>query len=184
MPGKVTLVLGGVRSGKSAFAEELTGRSEGPVFYLATGQATDGEMAERIRRHRERRPANWHTLEEPVALPEALGRVMAEQAEIAVVLVDSVDVWVSNLMLADEGGDPAAAEGSAMDALELTVSLCRENAGQSILVSSEVGLSLVAPSRLGRQFQDLLGTVNQRAAALADEVYLVVAGIPVKVKPA
>ncbi len=183
MPGKVTLVLGGVRSGKSAFAEELAGRSGEQVLYLATGQATDGEMRERIRRHKERRSAQWHTLEEPVALPEALGRVMAEQAEFAVILLDSVDIWVSNLMLADEEGYPAATEGSAMDALELTVSLCRENAGQAILVSSEVGLSLVPTSRLGRQFQDLLGTVNQRAAALADEVFLVVAGIPVKVKP-
>jgi adenosylcobinamide kinase/adenosylcobinamide-phosphate guanylyltransferase len=183
MSGKLTLALGGIRSGKSAFAEELAGRSGDPVLYVATGQASDGEMAERIQRHQERRPAHWHTLEEPLHLPEALQRFMDERPSVGVVLVDSIDIWVSNLLLAREEDGPAPVEGFALESLESIVSLCRQREVQGVLVSSEVGLSPVLPNRLGRRFQDLLGTVNQRAAALADEVYLVVAGIPVRIKP-
>ena len=183
MPGKVTLVIGGIRSGKSAFAEELAGRSGKPVLYVATGQAFDEEMADRIRKHRQRRPTHWHTLEEPLSLPDALSRSNLQDGEAGVILLDSVDVWVSNLLLAREEEEPAATERLALESLESTLNLCRQGAMQTVLVSSEVGLSPVSPNPLGRRFQDLLGTVNQRAAELADEVFLVVAGIPAKVKP-
>lgn len=183
MSGKSTLVLGGIRSGKSAFAEELADSSGDPVLYVATGQSVDAEMAERIRKHRERRPAHWHTLEEPLHLSEALQRFMEGRPSVDVMLVDSIDTWVSNLLLDREEEGPARAECLALESLESVVSLCRQRTIQGVLVSSEVGLSPVTPNRLGRQFQDLLGTVNQRAAALADEVYLVVAGIPVRIKP-
>ena len=177
------MALGGIRSGKSAFAEDMARRSGETVLYVATGQAIDEEMADRIHRHRERRPAHWHTLEEPLAVPEALGSFLARKPEVSIILLDSVDVWVSNFLLNREE-EPAAIENSALEALESLLNLCRGQAGQSFLVSSEVGLSPVSANPLGRQFQDLLGTVNQRAAALADEVYLVVAGIPVKIKSA
>ena len=183
MPGKVTLVLGGIRSGKSAFAEELADRSGELVLYVATGKALDEEMADRIRRHRERRPAHWQTLEEQLYLPDALRCSNLHDVEVGVILLDSVDVWVSNLLLAEEDEELDATERFALESLESTLNLCREKVTQLVLVSSEVGLSPVSPNRLGRRFQDLLGTVNQRTAALADEVYLVVAGIPVKVKP-
>lgn len=183
MPGKVTLVLGGIRSGKSAFAEELAGRSGETAVYLATGQASDEEMADRIHRHRERRPAHWHTIEEPFSLAESLAQFLQTEYDVGIILVDSVDVWVSNLLLTREEGDPDGTERFALECLEAVLQLCRQGAKQAVLVSSEVGLSPVSVNRLGRQFQDLLGTVNQQAAALADEVYLVVAGIPVKVKP-
>ncbi|MDE2938151.1 MAG: bifunctional adenosylcobinamide kinase/adenosylcobinamide-phosphate guanylyltransferase [Chloroflexota bacterium] len=183
MPGRVTLVLGGIRSGKSAFAEELAGRSGEPVLYLATGQAFDDEMEDRIRIHRERRPASWRTLEEPLALSESLNQYFEANSGVGVALLDSVDVWISNLMLAREEEETDATEAIALESLDSTLTLCRQLLTQVVLVSSEVGLSPVSPNHLGRQFQDLLGTVNQRAAAQADEVFLVVSGIPVKIKP-
>ena len=183
MPGRLTLVLGGIRSGKSAFAEELAGRCEGTVLYVATGQASDEEMGDRIRRHRERRPANWRTLEEPLSLSESLHQYLEANKGVGVILLDSVDIWVSNMMLAREGEKTDATERIALESLDSTLTLCRQRVTQTVLVSSEAGLSPVSPNRLGRQFQDLLGTVNQRAAAQADEVFLVVAGIPVKIKP-
>ena len=183
MSGKVTLVLGGIRSGKSAYAEELAASSREPVLYVATGQAFDEEMAGRIRRHRERRPPNWKTLEEPLSLPESLEHSLEANTEVGIILLDSVDVWVSNLMLAREEEETDATERIALESLDTILALCRQRAKKAVLVSTEVGLSPVAPNRLGRQFQDLLGTVNLRVAAQADEVFLVVAGIPVVVKP-
>lgn len=179
----LTLVLGGVRSGKSAFAEGLAGGTTGTVLYVATGQATDDEMAERIRRHRVRRPAHWQTVEEPLAPGAALSEVMRAGSPCAAVLVDSLDVWLANLLLAHETEDLPAIEALAVDELDILLAAGREAAIPSILVSSEVGLSPVPPNRLGRHFQDLLGAVNQRVAAAADTVYLVVAGLPLKVKP-
>lgn len=183
MPGKVTLVLGGIRSGKSAFAEELAGRAGEPVLYVATGQALDDEMADRIRKHRERRSPNWRTLEAPLALPESLEHSLEANNDIGVILLDSVDVWVSNLMLAREEEETDGTEKIALESLDKVLALCRQRVSQTILVSSEVGLSPVSPNHLGRKFQDLLGTVNQSVGAQADEVFLVVAGISLRVKP-
>ena len=181
--GRITLVLGGVRSGKSAFAEELGQGLDCPVLYLATGQATDGEMEERIRRHRERRPAHWQTREEPLRPAAALAESLARPNPPDAILLDSLDVWVANLLLAHEDEDAGVVERRALAEVEQLLTRRRQGETEIILVSSEVGLSPVPPNALGRRFQDLLGTVNQRAAAGADEVYLVVAGIPLKVKP-
>ena len=182
MPPRLTLVLGGVRSGKSAFAEGLVSELSRPTLYLATGQATDAEMVERIRRHRERRPTHWLTLEEPLEPATALANALAEPNPPQAVLLDSLDVWVANLLLAHENDDPALVESLALAELERLLAACCQGETNSVLVSSEVGLSPVPPNRLGRQFQDLLGTVNQRAAAGADTLYLVVAGIALPVK--
>ena len=122
-------------------------------------------------------------LEEPLQPFTALESALSTANPPAVVLLDSLDVWVANLLLAHENDEPAAAESPALAQLQLLANLCRQSETQAILVTSEVGLSPVPPNRLGRQFQDLLGTVNQQAAALADTVYLVVAGIPLRVKP-
>ena len=183
MTPRLTLVLGGVRSGKSAFAEGLVSELSRPTLYLATGQATDAEMVERIRRHRERRPTHWLTLEEPLEPAAVLAKALSDLNPPGAILLDSLDVWVGNLLLAHENDDPASVETRALAELELLMNLSRQAETQSVLVSSEVGLSLVPPNRLGRQFQDLLGTVNQQAAAQANAVYLVVAGIPLQVKP-
>lgn len=183
MSARLILVLGGIRSGKSAFAESLVPEDGTPVVYLATGQAGDDEMAERIRRHRERRPAHWHTLEAPLDQSESLVNFLATGSSPVAVLVDSLDVWLANLLLANEHEESSQVERRALADLDALLSGCGETDATVVLVSSEVGLSPVSPNRLGRQFQDLLGTVNQRAAAAADQVYLVVAGIPMPIKP-
>ncbi|MCE2494894.1 MAG: bifunctional adenosylcobinamide kinase/adenosylcobinamide-phosphate guanylyltransferase [Alphaproteobacteria bacterium] len=182
MAPELTLVLGGVRSGKSAFAEGLARQSDGPVLYLATGQVTDDEMAERIRRHREARPGHWGTLEEPLALAEALRPVIDGPNPPGMVLLDSLDVWVSNLLLQHEGEPFVDVESLTLEALGRLLDLCRDSPAGSIMVSSEVGLSLVPPTPLGRHFQDLLGLANQQVAAAATRVYLVVAGQPLAIK--
>jgi adenosylcobinamide kinase / adenosylcobinamide-phosphate guanylyltransferase len=184
MSYRLTLVLGGVRSGKSAFAEELVREQHAPVLYVATGQATDAEMQERIRRHRERRPAHWTTLEAPRDLAGALRKALAGADAPTAVLVESLDGWVGNLLLQHEDTDAPELEALVLGQVDRVLGICRASPGSFILVSSEVGLSLVPPNALGRRFQDLLGLVNQRVAADAGRVYLVMAGIPVQVKPA
>ncbi len=188
MAAHLSLVLGGVRSGKSAFAEKLVRESGRPAVYLATGVATDPEMEERIRRHRESRPTDWATVEEPLdlagqleAVTTGLGRNDALLPAPAV-LIDSLDLWVANLMLGLDGLDEGAAEKHVLDALDRVLRCAGETTTSLFLVSSEVGLSLVPQEPLGRRFQDVLGTVNQQVAAAADRVYLVVAGIPTEVK--
>ena len=183
MASQITLVLGGVRSGKSAFAEETAGRWGQSVLYLATGQSTDADMAQRIRRHRDRRPATWQTLEESLHPADALATALAGGSRPDALLLDSVDVWVANLLLSEEHEDSETVEELALAEVDALVGAGNRAGVPTVLVSSEVGLSPVPPNRLGRQFQDLLGTVNQRIAAGADAVYLVVAGLPVRVKP-
>lgn len=179
---QLTLVIGGVRSGKSAFAESLVAQRDAPVLYLATGQVTDDEMAERIRIHRERRPSTWLTLEEPLKLSDALSQALEANTSNPLILLDSVDVWVANLLLEHEGKDTSAIETIALFELEKLLETVRISGTRAVMVSSEAGLSPVSPNRLGRQFQDLLGTVNQKVAFYADAVYLVVAGIPMQIK--
>ena len=178
----ICLVLGGVRSGKSAFAESLALELAQPTLYLATGQVTDAEMAERIRRHRMRRPASWQTLEEPLALDQALATALSTPPTPPVLLIDSLDTWVSNLLLERESDSLEQVESLAIAMVERLLQTCATSAAVCFLVSSEVGLSLVPPYPLGRRFQDLLGLVNQRVAAAAQRVYLVVAGIPLLVR--
>ncbi|MBF0333557.1 MAG: bifunctional adenosylcobinamide kinase/adenosylcobinamide-phosphate guanylyltransferase [Alphaproteobacteria bacterium] len=160
----LTLVLGGARSGKSAFAESLL--PSGSV-YLATAQALDAEMVERVRLHRARR-VGWETVEEPLDLAAALTR-LDERA----VLVDCLTLWLSNLMLAERDVD---AEIEA---------LCRALptlAGPVAMVANEVGWGIVPDNALARAFRDHAGRLNQRIAALADRVVLVVAGLPLTLK--
>ena len=182
MPAHLTLVLGGVRSGKSAFAEGLAQGLKVPTLYLATAQISDSEMAERVRRHRERRPANWDTIEEPLELATALRSAFQTPEPPGAVLLDSLDVWVSNLLLQHEDKSSTEVECIALSHVDQLLEVCQQTDASFFLVSSEVGLSLVPPNALGRCFQDLLGLVNQRVAAADDRVYLVVAGIPVEVK--
>lgn len=171
IPG-LTLVLGGARSGKSAFAErELLGCSGArtPV-YLATAQAWDDEMRTRIAAHRDQREgAGWKTIEEPIELSEILAGL--DPAEP--VLVDCLTLWVSNLLLAERDTDAAAAV--------LLDTLARRRA-PCVLVANEVGLGIVPDNALARQFRDAAGILNQRIAARAERVVLVAAGLPVELK--
>lgn len=165
----VTLVLGGARSGKSAYAERLI-EARGQGLYLATGEAGDAEMAERIRRHRERRGAAWATLEVPLDLAPSLARHARPDRPI---LVDCLTLWLANLLGAGRDVETAAEE--------LLTTLPRL-AGAVVFVANEVGLGIVPPTPLGRTFRDHAGRLNQAMAAAADRVVLVVAGLPLVLK--
>ena len=182
----IHLVLGGIRSGKSAYAEQLAADSAGsdPVLYVATGVAVDQEMEERIRRHQERRTDNWSTLEAPLNPVGALQSHVGNGGRQVVMLMDSMDVWLSNLMLEHEGTSRIELEARIVGAAQRLCAYVRETDSTAVIVSSEVGHSLIATNSMGRQFQDLLGTVNQAVAAEADQATMVVAGIPVTIKPA
>ena len=177
-----SLVLGGIRSGKSAFAEGLVAGLGLPVVYLATGVAVDEAFAQRIRRHQESRPAEWATVEAPLDPAAALDAALPDNGSKCAVLVDSLDTWLSNVMLEHETLPAPELEAMVMFRLDALLDVARRSSLEMVLVSSEVGLTLVASTELGRRFQDLLGMVNQRAAASCPRVFLVVAGVPITVK--
>ena len=183
MPSRICLVLGGVRSGKSGFAERLVSELQLPTLYVATGVITDPEMEERVRRHQQSRPTEWETLEEPLLLAQRLGKRMADDERPGSVLIDSVDVWVANLLLEHEADPKHELEARALAASQELLGAMQAAEASYFLVSGEVGHSLVPTEPLGRRFQDLLGLVNQELAAAATEVFLVVAGIPTRIKP-
>jgi len=168
-PGLVTLVLGGARSGKSRYAEWLIGTYPLPWIYVATAEAGDDEMAERIAAHRVRRDAAWQTVEAPHDLADALTAAPADAA----VLVDCLTLWLSNLMLS--GLDIEAETAKLEEALAA-------RAGPTVLVSNELGLGIVPDNALARRFRDLQGTLNQKLAAQAQRVIMMIAGVPVAVK--
>jgi adenosylcobinamide kinase/adenosylcobinamide-phosphate guanylyltransferase len=167
---KVTLVLGGARSGKSRFAEALIAAHPGRPVYLATAQAGDAEMAERIRRHRARRGDSWTTIEEPLALPQALASATRDNAPV---LVDCLTLWLSNLMAARR-----SVERETQSLIESLSSL----AAPVVFVSNEVGLGIVPDNALARAFRDHAGFLHQAIAAAADRVYLIAAGLPLLLK--
>lgn len=168
--GHITLVLGGTRSGKSSFAQHLAEESNGKLIYVATAEAFDDEMTDRIARHRLDRGPRWQTVEETLELTAAITNHSNQQTTL---LVDCLTIWLSNIMLADR--DIAI----AMD--ELAQALANAP-GPVILVSNEVGSGIVPESALGRQFRDEAGWMNQRIAAAADDVALITAGLPLWLK--
>lgn len=189
-PGTVTLVIGGARSGKSAFAERLAADERGPVWYVATAQIHDDEMAARVSAHQARRPADWHTVEATREIGEALKQLAAATgAQPATVLLDDLGLLTSNLLLALVGGsDPTPETTRQLDgivAAEIDALLVSQAAGgwSLIVVSQEVGGGVVPPTPLGRVFRDALGRGNQRLAAAADSAFLVTAGLPLRLKP-
>ncbi|MGE4281565.1 MAG: bifunctional adenosylcobinamide kinase/adenosylcobinamide-phosphate guanylyltransferase [Magnetospirillum sp.] len=163
-----TLVLGGARSGKSAYAEGLLAKK--PALYLATGQAFDDEMAERIRLHTARRGPMWSTIEEPLDLAAALDGHLDPTRPI---LVDCLTLWISNLMHHGRDVDHET------DALCEVLQAAR---GDVVLVSNEVGMGLVPETKMGRQFRDHQGRVNQRVAQACRRVVFVAAGLPLVLK--
>jgi adenosylcobinamide kinase / adenosylcobinamide-phosphate guanylyltransferase len=168
--GRIILVLGGARSGKSAFAESLIDQSGLTKCYLATGQVFDDEMRRRIGEHRARRGPEWELAEEPLDLCCALDEAASKNKAV---LVDCLTLWVTNLMMADR--DQAEAADALVAALKVLP-------GTIVLVSNEVGQGIVPDNAMARAFRDHAGLLHQKVAAAADEVYFVTAGLPQKLK--
>jgi adenosylcobinamide kinase/adenosylcobinamide-phosphate guanylyltransferase len=182
----IILVTGGARSGKSQFAEKLALESN-HVTYIATAQPTDDEMINRIEHHRSRRPAHWQTIEAPLYPGLALSSV---SHDTTLLLLDCMALWTANRLL--NLGDSTLPdwwrkvdelEKSLVTEIETFCTDCSRSHLNLILVTNEVGLGLVPTTELGRAFRDMLGRINQRAAAISDEAFLLVSGIPVKIKP-
>lgn len=167
------LILGGARSGKSRLAEKYAVNSGLAVVYLATATSGDGEMAQRIRIHRERRPAQWTLIEEPVALADTLRR---EARDDRCLLVDCLTLWMSNLLCLDQ-------PGLLTQEVDALLAVLPGLPGRVILVSNEVGMGIVPMGELSRRFQDEVGRLHQELAARCDRVILTVAGLPHQLKP-
>lgn len=165
------LVLGGARSGKTALAERLAMRNGKNPAYLATAEALDDEMLERVSAHQRTREGRFTTIEEPLELPQAL---FAAAQQHSVILVDCLTLWISNLLSMER--DVADEVETLVETLEAI------EAAQVIIVSNEVGLGIVPDYPLGRTFRDLTGAAHQRLAETCSHVYFVVAGIPMVVK--
>jgi len=194
IPPRLILILGGARSGKSAFAERLAAQSGRAVAFIATATASDDEMRERIARHRASRATEWHTIEEPLDLAVAV-RQAYKLADV--VLLDCMTLWLGNMLFQEQGqyeNDDMGKEelsrtsnlfdersSQQIEAL-LTVVQSVETGKTLIVVSNEVGLGIVPAYPLGRVYRDTLGYVNQRVAQIADRVYLMVAGMAVDIK--
>ncbi|HIJ95445.1 MAG TPA: bifunctional adenosylcobinamide kinase/adenosylcobinamide-phosphate guanylyltransferase [Desulfuromonadales bacterium] len=175
---QIIFVTGGARSGKSSFAENRAAEFGENLGYLATARALDGEMEERVKQHQQRRGAEWHTTEEPIRLAAALAGCDGRHQ---VILVDCVTLWLSNLMFFyEDSAKPCEAPIDAdLQALESTL---QRMVTPVILVSNEVGMGIVPENKLARQFRDIAGRTNQFLAALADEVHVVISGIPLQLK--
>jgi len=177
LTSKCTFVLGGARSGKSHYAQELAGKLSNRVLFVATGEALDEEMQARISQHKKARPETWRTLE----IPTNIGKQIERQVgDAQVVLVDCLSLLVSNL-LGDEPDYPKA-ETRALAEIDQLIACMGKLDASFIIVSNEVGMGLVPETKIGRIYRDLLGKVNQRIAQHANEVYFMVAGTPIKVK--
>lgn len=172
-PNRVTFVLGGVRSGKSRFAQRIAS-GFGSVIFIATAKPSDPEMELRIARHRQSRPAAWQTLEVPVDLDMAVAG-LEDANQLAV--IDCLTVYLANVMSKAQGTESLIKEHT-----ERLCSALQDTKASIIVVSNEVGSGVHPPTATGRLYCDLLGELNQRVAALADNVVLMVAGIPVPVK--
>lgn len=167
---RTLLVLGGARSGKSTYAQRIAEIHKGPLGYIATAQAFDTEMADRISRHQAQRSERWRTIEAPMALGEAIRQAAPAHGAL---LVDCLTLWLSNVILG--GHDPVAASADLLSA----ITACR---CPLILVSNEVGMGIVPDNALGRQFRDEAGRLNQAVAAACAEAVLIVAGLPLVLK--
>ncbi len=179
MSGKIVLVTGGARSGKSSFAEKYVAALGVPVAYIATAETLDAEMEARVALHRDRRPSSWQTYEAPRAAHE----VLAAAAAAGAILFDCLTVYVANLLL-DQSAPASPEERHSHIAGEIAKLAAAASAADAtvVFVTNEVGAGIVPDNALAREYRDLAGLANQQLAAVADEVYLVVSGIPVNIK--
>jgi adenosylcobinamide kinase/adenosylcobinamide-phosphate guanylyltransferase len=168
--GNIFFILGGARSGKSRFALQKALEFSGKKAYIATAQALDDEMKERIDKHKKERSGDWTTFEEPINIR---GLIKDVHKKYNVIIIDCLTLWLSNLMLTGSNIERES---------ELFISSLTDVHCPLLIVSNEVGLGIVPDNAMARKFRDLSGYVNQRVAETADAVYLVTAGIPVKIK--
>ncbi|MEK9967529.1 MAG: bifunctional adenosylcobinamide kinase/adenosylcobinamide-phosphate guanylyltransferase [Ferrovibrio sp.] len=172
---RITLLLGGARSGKSRLAEQLTEQRPGRLVYIATAEAWDDEMKARIAEHKARRGDRWHGIEAPIAVAEVLQALTRDDgaADTGAVLIDCLTLWLSNLMHAGRDiGAETAGLLTALNGVRCPV----------LLVSNEVGLSIVPENKLARDFRDAQGRLNQAVAAAADHAIFMAAGLPLVLK--
>jgi adenosylcobinamide kinase/adenosylcobinamide-phosphate guanylyltransferase len=173
MNKKIIFITGGARSGKSRFAQELARKFPGPKAYLATAQALDQEMAERILKHKQSRGAEWQTLEEPLRASEV---IMEKGSRFQLVLLDCLTLWISNLMMAGWSEENILGEADRL------MQASKNAACSFIFVGNEVGMGIVPDNLQARIFRDLSGLIQQKVAREADEVYWMVSGLPQKIK--
>jgi adenosylcobinamide kinase/adenosylcobinamide-phosphate guanylyltransferase len=177
---KITLLLGGARSGKSSYAQTLAENSGKSVTYLATAQALDDEMSERIQKHQAERPTHWQTLEIPLNIASHIGEIKSE-----LVILDCMTLLTTNLLMQfvkDDLVDEALFTESAHNELANLLAAIRASEQEWLIISNEIGLGLVPPYQMGRVYRDVLGWANQRLAREADKVIFMVAGIAMGVK--
>jgi adenosylcobinamide kinase/adenosylcobinamide-phosphate guanylyltransferase len=179
MGKSLILILGGARSGKSAYAQKLMEQSIEPVLFVATATAGDEEMAARIAAHQNSRPANWMTLEVSAGVGQAIRRTSTP----CNVLIDCLTLLASNVLMAcPQPLEESFYERAMQQEIDELISAYQAHDGKWLVVSNEVGLGLVPPTPLGRYYRDALGRSNQRLAEVADQVLFMVAGLPMKVK--
>jgi adenosylcobinamide kinase/adenosylcobinamide-phosphate guanylyltransferase len=186
MSKKCILLIGGARSGKSHFAQELAMKSDKPVLFVATAEASDEEMRHRIEEHQKTRPATWHTLEVNTHIGS---RIEQEIGKAQVVIIDCITLLVNNVFgqyshQSGEQIDVPLIEQKLISEISELVECIDHTAASFIIVTNEVGTGLVPANRVGRLYRDLLGKANQMLAQRADEIYLMVAGLPLPIKPA
>ncbi|EHQ88525.1 bifunctional adenosylcobinamide kinase/adenosylcobinamide-phosphate guanylyltransferase [Desulfosporosinus youngiae] len=193
-----TLITGGARSGKSTFAELLAAQAKRPVIYIATAQIWDAEMAIRVKKHQEQRPSTWRLIEEPLNIHATLTQLKDEEA---VILLDCVTLWLTNMLLAGQAdqsaqpGQEAPSESQTSSHLykhiepqilanvQEVAQLAQEIKPKVIFVTNEVGQGIVPENPMARVYRDLAGRSNQILARKAEQVYLVAAGYPIELKP-
>lgn len=173
--GKITLILGGARSGKSQFALKLARQTAGSVVFIATATVSDKEMGKRIKLHRKNRPSHWRTIEEPKKLSFLVKRA---PKKTDLIIIDCLTIFISNLLL--EG----RSDYSIQNEVNSVLSTIRKSGFDSLIVSNEAGMGIVPDNPLARRFRDLAGRINQSIAAASDEAYFIVSGLPLKIKGA
>jgi adenosylcobinamide kinase/adenosylcobinamide-phosphate guanylyltransferase len=172
MSRKIIFILGGARSGKSAYALKEASKFSGKKVYIATAEALDEEMKDRIEKHKRERGKDWDAYEEPLKISDVIKKI---EGRYQIIVVDCLTLWLSNIMHINS--DIGYEIENLIETLRTT-----HQASQIYIVSNEVGLGIVPENEMSRRFRDMAGLLNQKIAEVADKVYLVVAGIPVKIK--
>lgn len=188
MRGKIIFIIGGARSGKSSFALKEASTIPGKKAYIATAEALDSEMKVRIERHKKDRGNNWDTYEEPLKIIDILSDI---KTKYDVVVIDCLTLWLSNLVIRTQNTEirTQIIEDNIKEFLD-ALSRFKDSSvwalGSGVcslyVISNEVGMGIVPDNEMAREFRDMTGVLNQKIAEMADEVYLVTAGIPVKIK--